>query len=398
MRERGAGETAVEAEIQPVVLFVALAPPEKALGIVEDACAIAEFDELEEIVDVGAREENGVGEVHSQRCRRIVGDDHIAAKKSSAAAGIEKAGAARASETENAADDVGRTRGNISDHGALAAAGGPVCSRAWFGEIALARLKNDADLVHSCGDAACGRCGATTRCSESTGCGSEGEMCGVWNGGDRESSVVARDADAGSSDKLAHNEAVRRGSLNRSGGGCGCAASGGGKSGSAGDVSDLRGRRYGNNRKCTVVATNADSCDGDGLSGGDAVRGGGGDGDEETVFGGAVWTGGDRDGGGLRRAVGARDDRDDDVFVDDGGAGSGAALTDAIEIRVVELPREIVAGFAVADGEVFAAEKRGGIGVGVCGKATGHARESAWRGFFVEDAAGVERERAQGGV
>ncbi len=86
------------------------------------------------------------------------------------------------------------------------------------------------------------------------------------------------------------------------------------------------------------------------------MRCAGGDGDEEAVFAGAVGAGGNGHGGGLRCAVGAGDDGDDDIFVDDGRARAGTALAHAIEVGVVELARQIVAGAAVADGEVFAAE------------------------------------------
>jgi len=82
----------------------------------------------------------------------------------------------------------------------------------------------------------------------------------------------------------------------------------------------------------------------------EAMRGGGGDSDEETVSSGAVWAGGDCDGGGLSGAVGARGDGDDHVFVDDSWPCARAALADAIEIRVVILAREVIAGFAVAGG------------------------------------------------
>jgi hypothetical protein len=62
------------------------------------------------------------------------------------------------------------------------------------------------------------------------------------------------------------------------------------------------------------------------LSCGEAVGGSRCDGGEETVFGGAI---------------GARDDRDDHVFVNDCGASAGTALADAIEIRVVVLARSV---------------------------------------------------------
>ncbi len=124
---------------------------------------------------------------------------------------------------------------------------------------------------------------------------------------------------------------------------------------------------------------------------------GGGDGDEKTVFGCAGGAGGNRDGGGLRCAGGAGGDIYDYVFVDGGGAGAGSALADAIEIGVVILARKIVAGAAVADGQVFPAEKRGGVGVGIVGEAAGDAAERSGRDFFVENSVGVESHGAQRG-
>ena len=49
---------------------------------------------------------------------------------------------------------------------ALAAAGGPGSGGAGLGEVALARLENHANLVHACGDAARGCCGAATGSGE----------------------------------------------------------------------------------------------------------------------------------------------------------------------------------------------------------------------------------------
>ena len=116
------------------------------------------------------------------------------------------------------------------------------------------------------------------------------------------------------------------------------------------------------------------------------MRGSGGDGNEKTVFGGSVWAGGNGHGGGLGGAVRARGDRDDYIFVHDCGTGARAALADAVEIRVVVLAREVVAGFAVTYGEILAAEKRGGIRVSVGGEPRGHAGQRAGRGLFVENA------------
>ena len=93
------------------------------------------------------------------------------------------------------------------------------------------------------------------------------------------------------------------------------------------------------------------------------MRGAGGDGDEKTVFACAVWAGGDRDGGGLRRAGGAGHYGDVYVFIDDSWACAGAALAHAIEIRVVKLSWKIIAGPPVTDGEIFAAEEGGGVRV-----------------------------------
>jgi hypothetical protein len=128
------------------------------------------------------------------------------------------------------------------------------------------------------------------------------------------------------------------------------------------------------------------------------VRRAGGDGDEKTVLRSAGGRCGDRDGGRLRGARGTGADGDLEIFFDGNGRGAGAALADAIEIGVVELAREVDAGFAVAEGQIFAAEERGGVGVGIVGEAAGDVRERAGSGFFVEIAVGVECERAQRGV
>src|SRR5207245_471352 len=124
-----------------------------------------------------------------------------------------------------------------------------------------------------------------------------------------------------------------------------------GETAGACDIGEGSGGGRGDNRKCAVVGSDTDSRDGDGLSGGQTVRGGGSDSDEEAVFGGARWTGRDGNGGRLRGAVGAGGDGHDGVFVDDGRRSAGPALADAIEVRIIELAREIVADFAVADGE-----------------------------------------------
>src|ERR1700694_303708 len=98
----------------------------------------------------------------------------------------------------------------------------------------------------------------------------------------------------------------------------------------------------------------------------------GGSGDEEAVFAGAVRACGDRHRGRLRRSVRAHYDGDIQVFVDDGRSRSGAALPHAVEIRVVELASEIVASTAAADGEIFAAENRGGVCEGIGSETRGY--------------------------
>src|SRR5207253_2302854 len=108
------------AKVHPIVHFVALAPPEEALRVVEDSGAIAELDQLKEIVDVGAAEKNGVGEIHDERTRRVVGDDHVAAEERRATRGVEEAGSARTGEAEDSGDNVRWSGGNVSDDGALA--------------------------------------------------------------------------------------------------------------------------------------------------------------------------------------------------------------------------------------------------------------------------------------
>ncbi len=398
MGKQWPGEAAVEAEIDPVVELVALAPPEEALGVVERAGAIAELDELEEIVDVGAGEKNSVGEIDDEGGGGVIGDDHVAAEERGTAAGVEKARSACAGEAQDSADHVRWPCRNVGDDGAFAAAGGPTGRGAGFGEVALARFENHADLMHAGGNASCCGGGATAGSGESADRRGESEVRGIGDAGDWERAVVTGYADAAGSYKLPGDEAMRSGGLNRrGGGGCGAAA-GSGESGSAGDVGELRGARRGDDGKGAVVSGDADARNGQGLACGKAVRGGGGNGNEKTVFGGAVGAGGDRDGSGLRGAVGTGGDGNAHVFIDEGRTGSGAALADAVEIGVVVLARQVVAGFSVADGEVFPAEERGRIGVGVGRESGGDARERAGSGFFVEHAVGVEHHGAQGGV
>ena len=119
---------------------------------------------------------------------------------------------------------------------------------------------------------------------------------------------------------------------------------------------------------------------------------------EKTVFGCAGGTCGDRDSCWLRGTVRTSGDGNDHVFIDDGWPGAGAALADAIEIRVIELARQVVAGFSVADSEVFPAEKCRGIRVGVGREASGDTRERAGSRFLVEHAIRVQQHGAQRGV
>jgi hypothetical protein len=64
-------------------------------------------------------------------------------------------------------------------------------------------------------------------------------------------------------------------------------------------------------------------------------------------------------------------------------------LAYAIEIRVVELARQVVAGATVADREIFAAEERGGICERIGSETAGDTGERAWRRLFVQDAVRV---------
>ncbi len=204
--------------------------------------------------------------------------------------------------------------------------------------------------------------------------------------------------DAAGCYQLARDESMRDGSLYRGRGRCRGAAAGSGQTGCAGDVRKLRGARSGDDRKRTVVAADADTRDGYGLPGRETVRGRRSDGDEKTVFRRAVGAGGDRDRGWLRCAIRAGRDGNDYVFVEDRWPCAGAALADAIEIRVVELARQIVARFSVADGQVFSAKEGRGICVGIRSEATGDGGKSSWRSFFVENAVGIQQHRAQRGV
>ena len=73
-------------------------------------------------------------------------------------------------------------------------------------------------------------------------------------------------------------------------------------------------------------------------------------------------------------------------------------MAHAIEIRVVVLARQVIAGFAVADGEILAAKDGRGVSVGACGEAAGDAGERTGRRFFVENAVRVQDHCANGGV
>src|SRR5260370_12490037 len=277
--QRRTGEAAVEAEIQPIVHFVALAPPKEALRVVEDAGAIAELDQFEEMVEGGAGEENGVGKIHDHRSGGVVADDHVAAEERRAARCVEKAGAARAGEAENPANDMGRAGGNVGDPGALAAAGGPARCRAGPGEIALAGLKNDPDLMDARRNASGRRGRAPARSGEAARCSGEGEVRGIRNGSNRKGAVVSRDTDAAGGHELTDDKTVRRDGLNRRGCGGRGASSRSGKSRSARNLGEMRGGRCGDYGERAVVAGDVDSRDGHGLARVKAVRGRGGDGD-----------------------------------------------------------------------------------------------------------------------
>ena len=136
----------------------------------------------------------------------------------------------------------------------------------------------------------------------------------IRNGSNRKRAVVSRDTDAARGYELADDKTVRRGGLNRSGCGSRCASSRSCESGCASDIGELRGGRCGDHGERAVVAGDADSRDGHGLARGEAVRGRRGDGDEKTVFRGAVGARGNGDRSGLRRAVRTRGDRDNDIL------------------------------------------------------------------------------------
>ena len=194
------------------------------------------------------------------------------------------------------------------------------------------------------------------------------------------------------------DESVCSGGLNRRSGRGGGATTGSSETRSARDVSKLRGARDGDDGKRAVIAGDADSRDGYELCGGKTVRDRCGDGNEKTIFGCTGGAGGDGNSCGLRSTVGTGGDGDNHVFVDDGWPGAGTALADAIEIGVVELARQIVARFSVADGQIFPAEECCGIRVSVGRETGGNAGERAGSGLFIEDTVGVEQHGAQSGI
>ncbi len=206
------------------------------------------------IVDVGSGEKNRIGEIYHQRSGGVVADEHVAAEERAASAGVEKARAAGSGETKNAADDIAGAGGNVGDHRALAAAGGPTGGGTGLGEIALAGVKNYADLMHARANAARGRCGSSAGGCESAGQRDEGEMRSVWDGGDGKRAVVAGDGDSGGGDELSDDQSVRGAGLNcgRGGGGGACAA--GGQSGGPGDIRKLRAAGRGDDWESAVVS------------------------------------------------------------------------------------------------------------------------------------------------
>src|SRR5260370_24458512 len=224
---------------------------------------------------------------------------------------------------------------------------------------------------------------APAGCGEPARCRGEGEVRGIRNGSNRKGAVVARDADAAGGHELTGDKTVRRGGLNRSGCGSRCASSRSGESGSASDVRKLRRRWSGNDGERAVIAGGAASGDGHGWPCREAVRGRRGDGDEKTVFGGAVGARGNGDRSGLRRAVRTRGDRNNDIFIHDRGTCAGPALADAVEVRVVELAWQGAAGFSVAEGQIFPAEERRGIRGSIRREDRGRCRVRFWGELFV---------------
>src|SRR5262249_6042373 len=161
---------------------------------------------------------------------------------------------------------------NVGDDGALSAASGPGGGGTGFRQVALARLKNHADLMDACGNVSCSGCRASSGCGEATHRSRKSEMGGIRPAGDRGWALVAADADARSGDKLADDETVGGGGLNRGRGRSRGAATRGGKAGSTGDVGELCCGWDRNDGKRAVVAGHADARDGHGLSCGETVR------------------------------------------------------------------------------------------------------------------------------
>src|SRR5260370_13671485 len=188
--EGRSSEAGVETEVQPVVHLVALAPPEEALRVVENAGAIAELDQFEKIVDVGAGEKNGVGEIHDDGRGRVVADDHVSAEQRRAAAGVEKTRAASAGEAQNSANDVRWPRRNAGDYGSFATRGAPPGYRTGFREVALPRLENHAELMHAGRNASRRGGRAAAGSSESARRCGEGEVRGIVHGSDGKMAVV----------------------------------------------------------------------------------------------------------------------------------------------------------------------------------------------------------------
>jgi hypothetical protein len=72
-----AAESAVEREVVPVILLVALAPPKKALRVANHAGAFAKLDKIEEGIRGNSREQRGVRKIHDERRGAVVEDLHL---------------------------------------------------------------------------------------------------------------------------------------------------------------------------------------------------------------------------------------------------------------------------------------------------------------------------------
>src|SRR4029077_252445 len=108
------------------------------------------------------------------------------------------------------------------------------------------------------------------------------------------------------------------------------------------DICKLREGWDGDDGESSIVAGDADSCDGYGLPGGKTVGSRSRNGYEKTILGRASRTSGDRNGSRLRGANRARRNRNGHVFIDHGWPGARSALADAVEIGVVVLTRQVV--------------------------------------------------------